>query len=306
MVEVLGVGLAPKQTLRQSRRQFLNLGLLAGSASLLACAGPRSAGLLGVKNSDLNQPENLLLAYQRLSGSLDSRLIIWWMSGTRYGVVDAKAKALYGMQVGMFHRFYRQPDGSYRLAFFELTYYTNLRTGELLEEFANPYTGETNRVRHVRLGPEIRQLAADGLMTEANELVHDYATSLGPALINGDRIWIPASVEAKIKFPKPTAPEILINIYTTVQGSLTDALNPTLVSADCSLEFHNVLKWEPWMQMGDHPGHMMSTASGRKLEQVSQLPESYRAMAMQVHPKYMRDPIAALQKLSSQLEVGSF
>ena len=121
-------------------------------------------------------------------------------------------------------------------------------------------------------------------------------------MINGDRLWIPSSVEAKIKFPKPTAPEILLNIYTTVQGSLTDALDPTLMSADCSLEFHNVLKWEPWMQMGDHPGHMMSTASGRKLEKIADLPPDYVAMANRVHPKYMGDPVQALRKYSDQLE----
>ncbi len=280
------------------RRNLLGFMLAAGSG-LSACSTSRS---ISGRSSNLDDPARLLQAYQRLSGSLDNRLIIWWMTGTRYGVVDAKSTALYGMQVGMFHRFYEQPDGSYKLAFFELTYYTDLNSGELLEEFDNPYTGETNRVRHVRLGPEIRQLTTSGLTTDANEFIRDYRTSLGPAVINGDRVWIPASVEATIKFPKPTAPEILLNIYTTVQGRLSDALNPALLSAECSLEFHNVLKWEPWMQMGDHPGHMMSTASGRKLERVAELPPDYVAMAKQVHPKYMDDPVASLKKYSDRLE----
>jgi hypothetical protein len=282
------------------RRDFLHLTLSAG-LSLGACAAPRPniAAPAG-----LNDSQQLLDAYLRLSGSFDDRLIIWWMTGTRYGVVDARAKALYGMQVGMFHRYYPQPDGTVRLAFFELTYYTDLETGKLLETFDNPYTGETNRVRHVRLGPEIRQLSTQGLMTEENEMVQDYRTSLGPAVVNGDRLWIPASVEATIKFPKPTAPEILLNIYTTVQGSLSDALNPAIVSADCTFEFHNVLKWEPWMQMFDHPGHMMSTASGRKLQAVEALPQTYRDMANQVHPKYMGDPLAALKKYSDRLASG--
>ena len=55
------------------------------------------------------------------------------------------------------------------------------------------------------------------------------------------------------------------------------------------------------MNMGDHPGHMMSTASGRKLERIEELPASYVAMAKHVHPKYMNDPIAALKKYSDQL-----
>ena len=249
----------------------------------------------------LTDPIRLLEAYQRLSGSFDDRLIIWWMRGTRYGVVNAKSTALYGMEVGMFHRWYQQPDGNFKAAFFELTYYTDLNTGELLREFANPYTGKKNKVRHVRLGPEIRNLTTAGLISPDNPMVHAYRSNLGPAVTSAERVWIPTSVEATIKFPKPAAPTILLNIYTTVQGSLADAFNQKLVSAPCTFEFHNILKWEPWMRMGDHPGHMMSTASGRKMESVDELPANYMTMASEVHSKYIADPIATLEKYASQL-----
>jgi hypothetical protein len=132
-------------------------------------------------------------------------------------------------------------------------------------------------------------------------MIHEFRSHMGPAMVSGDRLWIPNSVEATIRFPKAGAPEILLNIYTTVQGSLTDALNSKLASAECTLEFHNVLKWEPWMQMGAHPGHMISIASGRKLESVNQLPLAYLAMAEEVHGKYIADPLAALEKYAAQL-----
>lgn len=276
--------------------------------SLLHVFAASATGLLPLRsltaepeNYSLTDPTGLLEAYQRLSGSFDDRLVIWWMTGTRYGVVDAKSTALYGMEVGMFHRWYQQRDGGFKAAFFELTYYTDLNTGELLREFANPYTGITNKVRHVRLGPEIRDLTADGLISPDNPMVHDYRSSLGPAVTSAGRVWIPTSVEATIKFPKPGAPTILLNIYTTVQGSLADAVNKKLLSAPCTFEFHNVLKWEPWMQMGSHPGHMMSTASGRKMESLDELPADYIAMANEVHGKYIADPVAALERYTSQL-----
>ncbi|MEC9374774.1 MAG: DUF1838 family protein [Pseudomonadota bacterium] len=279
------------------RRNLIKL-LLISSSGLIGCNAHVNSNL---KKNNLDHPQKLLEAYQRLSGSFDDRLIIWWMSGIRYGVIGARSKPLFGMQVGMFHRFYQQPDGSFKIAFFELTYYQDLSTGKLLREYKNPYTGKTNSVRHVRLGPEIRELNTSGLMVEKNDFIPEYRSSMGPPVINGDRLWIPTSVEAKIKFPKPSAPEIFLNIYTTVQGSLSEAQNPNNISADCTFEFHNILKWEPWMQMGDHPGHMMSTASGRKLEAINDLPDIYREMANQVHPKYIRDPIATLNKLSKKL-----
>ncbi|TDJ44669.1 MAG: DUF1838 domain-containing protein [Gammaproteobacteria bacterium] len=250
---------------------------------------------------DLSDPAVLLEAYMRLSGALDDRLIIWWMDGVRYGVVDARAQALFGMKIGLFHRFYRQADGSFKLAMFELTYYTDLASGEMLETFDNPYTGQTDRVSHVRLGPEVRIQTRAGIARPDNPLVKDYTSSLGPALIRGDDVWIPTSVEARIKFPKPTAPEILLSLYTTVHGTLRDALNPALISAPCSLAFQNVLKWEPFMRMGDRPGHMMSQAAGKKLESVDALPADYLRIAERMHGKYIRDPIGALERLTDQL-----
>ena len=283
-----------------SRRALL-YSLAASATSILPLRGLSAESA----TEKLADPAALLEAYQRLSGSFDNRLIIWWMSGTRYGVVDVKTTPLYGMEVGMFHRWYQQPDGSFKAAFFELTYYTDLITGELLRKFSNPYTGMVNKVRHVRLGPEIRTLTTAGLTSPDNPMVHDYRSSLGPAVTSADQLWIPTSVEATIKFPKPDAPTILLNIYTTVQGSLTDALDKLQVSAPCSFEFNNILKWEPWMSMGDHSGHMMSTASGRKMESMDELPRKYITMANEVHSKYIADPVASLEKYASLLRQTS-
>lgn len=283
-----------------TRRDALRV--IAGGAVSLSAGFIRPSNAAAERDPGiLDKPEELLTAFMRLSGSLDDRLIIWWMEGLRYGVVDARAKLLFGMQVGMFHRFFRQADGSYKFAMFELTYYTDLATGELLEEFENPYTGETNRVSHVRLGPEVRHQTVHGLANPDNPMVHDYNSKLGPALIRGDDIWIPTDVEARIVFPKPTAPEIILNLYTTVHGRLSDALNPELVSAPATLAFQNILKWEPFMHMGDHAGHLMSRAAGRKLESVDDLPGYYLDMAERKHAKFIADPIATLEPLTRNL-----
>lgn len=254
-------------------------------------------GLTASRNPDLDDPARLLEVFMRLSGSLDDRLIIWWMDGFRYGVVDARARLLFGMKVGMFHRFFAQPDGSFKVAMFELTYYTDLATGELLESFDNPYTGETNKVTHVKLGPEIRHQTQTGTARPDSPMVAAYRSSLGPALVNGDDIWIPTGVNATIRFPKAGAPSIELNHYTTVHGRLDDAVNPDLQSAPAQFNFQNVIKWEPFMRMGDYPGHMMSRAAGRKLESVAELPSDYLAIARRLHPRYIADPVAALDAL---------
>ena len=97
-------------------------------------------------------------------------------------------------------------------------------------------------------------MTAAGITRPDNPMVKAYASQLGPALIHDDDVWIPLDVEATIQFPKPTAPSIVLNHYTTIHGRLSDALNPALDSAPCELNFQNILKWEPFFRMNDHPG----------------------------------------------------
>ncbi len=154
---------------------------------------------------------------------------------------------------------------------------------------------------YMRLGPEIRRQTSRGIARPDNPMVTRYRSRLGPALVRGDDLWIPTDVEATIEFPKPAAPSILLNHYTTVHGRLSDALNPDLASAPCEFNFQNVLKWEPFMRMGDHPGHMMSRAAGRKLESVDDLPADYLSMAERMHGQYIADPVKTLEKLTMQI-----
>ncbi len=280
---------------------------MAGSTMLLlGGTAATAADIMGTPSRTLS-PQQTLWAWMKLAAALDDRLVIWWMDGVRYGVVDSQAQALYGMKIGLFQRYFEQPGGYWKLAMFELTYYTDLHTGKLLERYKNPYTGETNSVRHVRLGPEIRHQTIEGQLADPDDkltqqMLHDYSTSLGPVLINGDSLWIPTSVEARIVLPKPTAPDIRLSIYSTVMGSLRDAEDPELISAPCSFALQNILKWEPWMRMGNHPGEMMSRASGRKLARLEELPSDYLEMARAVHPWLIKDPIETLSAKVGQIK----
>jgi hypothetical protein len=284
---------------------------MLSSALLPVVSGSVAFGRVnGSESTMLPAGAATLEVWMRLAAALDDRLVIWWMDGVRYAVVDSEARPIYGMKVGMFQRYFRQPDGYWKMAMFELTYYTDLETGRLLETYENPYTGATNTVRHVRLGPDIRHQTVEGQLADPDDeamqsFLQNYSTSLGPALINGDSLWLPTSVQARIVFPSPKAPDIRISHYTTAMGSLKQATDPEVVSAPCSLAFQNVLKWEPWMQMGEHRGHLMSKAAGRKLERVEDMPDDYLEMAYQQHPKLIADPLATLAGKVALIESGS-
>ena len=264
-----------------TRRDAIGVSLGLGALAIAAPAVPAGSSLT---------------TFMRLAASLDDRLVIWWMDGIRYGVVDAICRPLYGMKVGMFHQFRINPDGSYRFAIFELTYYTELDSGALLTSYANPYTGQSDHVMHVRLGPTIRTQTIDGMTVPPDPAIRNYQSRLGLPTVHGDRIWMRTDVEARIVLPVPGAPEIILNHYTTVGGNVSEATDRDRASAPADLSFQNIIRWEPWMRMGDRPGHLMSRAIGRKLASVDELPADYLAMAGRLHPDYLRNPLEILTR----------
>ena len=252
---------------------------------------------------DLSQPKDLLHALVKLSGSLDERLTIWWQDGIRYGVVDGKSSAFCGFQIGMFSLHRKTSDEAYKVAQMELTYYTDLKSGTLLREFDNPFTGKINKVLHVKMNPLIRLQTAEGLLPQGGErgAVKSLETQVGPITQYKDDIWIPTGVSADIQFGE-AAPMISLNQYQTFQGKLSQLEDPEIAAAPAYLQFQNVIFWEPWLQMTGHPGHSMGRAWGRKLMSVEDLPESYMAMALEVHPDMIADPLSLLQTKLNEME----
>jgi hypothetical protein len=248
---------------------------------------------------DAGNPDDLLRAYMKLAGALDERLVIWWMEGRRHGLLDGTPKPLFGMQIGLFHRYRRQADGSFLYAMFELTYYMDLATGRALDTWLNPYTGATNKVVQPRFDPLVRKIDRGGQAltpgAAGGATIKSFSASLGPGVVNGDTVWIPTGLSSVVVPPFPGAPEIFVNSRTTVAGAVRDVEDDGVVSAPATLAFTNAPRWEPWMEMKGQPGHQFSQAFGRKFESVAALPQVYRDMARARDNDLFADPLAALE-----------
>lgn len=269
-------------------------------------AGALAAALNAVLPAAPLGAADLLTPYIKLAGSLDERLIIWWLKGQRYGTVAAQATPLFGWEVGRFYQFFRQANGSFLLAMFQLGYYTDTNTGRLLERFPNPITGVVNDVTHLVRRPAICQYTAAGRFIPAlNDSVVRYRSQVSPVSVKGDTVQIASSINAEMLSPFPGTPNRCINDHITVTGLRSDLLDPGTPSAPAALSYRNVEPWEPWMKMGNQSGQMTSWATGRKLESLAEMPTSYLEMARAVHPWLIRDPIETLavqvQKIRNSL-----
>ena len=96
-----------------------------------------------------------------MRGALDDRLVMGFISGRYYGVVEEELRPLYGLVGATFARYRPRPDGGYDGATYEIPFFTDLATGEVMERWRNPYTGEEVGVPQSGYPPSAIVIGAD-------------------------------------------------------------------------------------------------------------------------------------------------
>ena len=121
------------------RRTFLStsLGMLAVPAAGLAMSAPAHA-------ASTSSPTALdpILLLRKLKLRSDDGLMFWWLQGPKIGQVGATLTPLYTSSVGTIQRVRLLEDGGLELTQLEMLFMLDLETGDALEEWRNPYTGE--------------------------------------------------------------------------------------------------------------------------------------------------------------------
>jgi hypothetical protein len=265
----------------------------AGALSLARPSGAAETGRL----LDMNNRADYFNAVMQMRGSRDNRLCMGFIKGNYYGVVDNKLTPLYRVLAGTFSRFQARSDGNYDGATFEVAYFTDWNTGELLDTFANPLNGKTVKVPITRMGPSRILLTPDGMKVVASsrpgmEMRHRFL----PARVVGDDVWI---VEENFVSATPEkGPPFNYNEVTTYHASLKALSAPKEMRAPTDVHFTVVVSWRPWLEMGDSKGHLLGDGTGRHIDRIEDFPPEYVALTKKHHPDAINDPAGVLAKIS--------
>ncbi|MEY8242449.1 MAG: DUF1838 family protein, partial [Gammaproteobacteria bacterium] len=124
-------------------------------ADLPSAYGKATGGSLTGPYLDLRTGVGNKIAYSRLNGDLDeSQQKVGWFKGYIMAVRPHQPiKDVLGIQGFGVSRLEQQEDGSYAKILREVGLYTDLRTGEVLEEWKNPLTNEDVKVVHIANDP---------------------------------------------------------------------------------------------------------------------------------------------------------
>jgi hypothetical protein len=206
------------------------------------------------------------------------------------------------------------PDGSFRISGRELCYYTDLRTGKVLDEWYNPWIKETTQPYHVRN----RQMHAvhTGKMPklkfgdhhDSEDRLHVGAPG-DAAAQNDDFIlnWQPfgadqltMTLDVILSYPnacdpehwprESTGPMLYPSEHWTFFVSRSQLEDRNRPYADYNMVYGRISPWAPWMLMGTRPGWMYYQCTARKAYDLSDVPQYLREYVTRHDPEFLTTP----------------
>ena len=284
------------------------LGMSLGAAGALAVPGLAVPGLAlsGASRAQAatGVPDTVTMLRKLLYRS-DDGLLFWWLQGPKIGEVGTTLTPLYTSGIGTVQRIRQLEDGGMEVTQLELILMFDHETGEPLERWRNPYTGEQVPIEFRPVGPARFEHRPDNsrvLPTELGGTRIESSSRTHPPLIQGDDVFVHDEVFARVFTPGRERP-FEVNDHAVYHGSLRNLSDPDVTSADTTVFFVDVTDWQAWMRMEpDMPGTLTSRLAGRKCSQWEDLPEGWRRWLAEVAPDLAADPVAALDEPAALFE----
>jgi len=313
-----------KETAMQSqRRDFIKgfgaMGAFGAAAlSLGACANRAPSGgeapaeeasgsqdYLSGPYVDLSTGEGNKIAYARTQGNLDeSQQKVGWFKGYVMGVRPGEAiRNLVGFAGFGVSRLQRNEDGSIAKILREVGYYTDLRSGEVLEEWENPYTNETVPVVPIANDPFNYVISEHfpeppefgGLNEEKPPKVPFVLpwTQRGPRLDMEIHIhlYYPNALDPAKWARESSGPMVRVSEFFAFHADGAQMQNAEMTTLPYHGTWNRATPWLPWMLMGQTDGfcqYACFMGSGEDLEQVHD--QALLDYAEKHHPKYFDAP----------------
>ena len=251
-----------------SRRAML--GGMFGAGMALSVTPVSAAGKSAtIRPLDIEDPRENLYGFAKMWGTLGPRAVLSGYQGVQYAVVGSqRAKPLFGYCGFGNIRNRILPDGTVKVTGKECGYFTDLATGEILDHWDNPWTGErvevfpflNDRFRG-SLGLE-RKVFKVGDSTTANNDMGGPARENEPFRLPWQRIgdqyllgWDYAH-----EYTNPVTPEgwpkastgrrVNPSEHFTIFTPAAEIDDRSVVSARFHAGFMRQAPWWPWMRMG--------------------------------------------------------
>lgn len=238
--------------------------------------------------------EESIRAFRRIQCSVeDNKPVVYGWNGNTFSRVPGEPDRLLFKVTGMNIRqcvSVNDPDKGkgFRMVSREILLYLDPATGEILDTWENPWTGETVSVIQIENDPvNQRPIFATGSDGKPYSM---------PFQIVGDQWWLTSTIPLFYTNPlggdyqdfvggKYHATE-MFNFF----GDVSDLAANAGDTANIRIGWERISDWLPWMQMRGRAGIIYFHTAGRKLENFEQLPEIMKEFIDSKYPEYREPP----------------
>ena len=287
----------------------LGLGACASRAPFGGGARPGEASslqdYLSGPHVDLRTGEGNKIAYARTQGDLDeSRQKVGWFKGYVMGVRPGEAiRDLFGFAGFGVSRLQQNEDGSIAKILREVGYYTDLRSGEVLEEWENPYTGETVPVAPVANDPFnyviSKHFPEPPEFGGLNEAKPPRVPFILPWMQRGLRLdmeihihlYYPNALDPAKWVRESSGPMVRVSEFFAFHLDGAQMQDAQMTTLPYHGVWNRVTPWLPWMLMGQAGGfcqYATFMGSGEDLEQIHD--RALLDYAEKHHPRHFNAP----------------
>jgi len=209
-------------------------------------------------------------------------------------------------------------DGTYNKLLREVGYYLDPRTGDVLDEWHNPYTDEKVKVVHIAndpfnfvISPFWPKPPSYGDLNAKNAkkapdipmILPWTDTSNGKVLLqNGIDLFYPSALQPD-KWPRESSGKMVrVSELFNYVFDRDDLANPEVTGLEFSGSWNRVTPWLPWMLMGQSEGHVIYNCLQGCYNSMDILSPKVRAYAEKHHPEYFNAPTKWEEPSWSSLE----
>lgn len=245
---------------------------------------------------DPNVPEDAILLQQKFTCSLNEGEITygWWRGSFFSRVEGERDRELFkviGVNVRQCKNFEHPERGhGFRSVSREIMLYLDPETGEVIDQWTNPWTGEVVDVIHVANDPV-------NMRRPFYAYDEDGEGHVFKGTVKNGRVFVASAYPLFYKNP-------LGGDYQDYVGGTyhaTEYFNDYAYAEDVfdrdvrklerlTLSWTRVADWLPWMKMGDRAGVMFTSTVGGRIGSLDDLPEPLRSTLKTRFPKYMTPP----------------
>lgn len=238
-----------------------------------------------------------------------------YVTGVVQGVRDGeRVKPLFGFDVFSGIRVLKQADGSYQRLCRELVFYRDLVTGEILEEWDNPYTNERVKVVDIANDPFNYILSEyypeppsyGGLNTEKpprRPFLRNWGLINDTVTLDSDIHLYYRNALDPATWPRESAGEMnRVSEMFRYFMRREDVENPAMTHIPYNGVWNRVTPWLPWMLMGQSAGHIMYLGRFTTIKNPDDAPQPVIARVRERYPLYLTAPEVWEEPSLSSLE----